>query len=196
MEEPSVEQLEAKVDCLRGMACRVCGRTVCGHEVLFDVAMGLSEPQCLACLARAMETTDLQLRDQLLAHFRRRACYGTVWRQESQREGFAADKLPRCLWAGAETSSSVGDKPNADPQAVKSLPDNVREDEVWDAGEMSCGDLVLALRLRLRGMASHGVLRLIAQDIGAKEDIPAWCRLTGHVLLRQNHPQYWIQRRD
>jgi tRNA 2-thiouridine synthesizing protein A len=61
---------------------------------------------------------------------------------------------------------------------------------------MGCGDLVLALRLRMAALPSGATLRLVARDPGAKEDIPAWCRLTGHKLLAQDHPQYWIQRKE
>jgi tRNA 2-thiouridine synthesizing protein A len=70
------------------------------------------------------------------------------------------------------------------------------ESEAWDAGSMSCGDLVLELRLRLRRMKPHQILRITATDPGAREDIPAWCRLTGHSLRDAEHPQYWIERKE
>ena len=40
------------------------------------------------------------------------------------------------------------------------------------------------------------VLRLVACDTGAIEDLPAWCRLTGHQLRRAEHPTYFIQRKE
>ena len=64
----------------------------------------------------------------------------------------------------------------------------------FDAGEMACGDLVLELRSRLARLARGEILRVRATDPGAVEDLPAWCRLTGHPLLRSAHPEYWIQR--
>lgn len=67
---------------------------------------------------------------------------------------------------------------------------------VWDAGDMGCGELVLELRRRLRAMRPAEVLKLIAQDPGAREDLPAWCRLTGHRLVDASHPIYWIQRKE
>ena len=70
------------------------------------------------------------------------------------------------------------------------------ENETWDAGDMACGDLVLELRLRLRAIKPHQVLRIKATDPGAREDIPAWCRLTGHALRSMKHPQYWIERKE
>ena len=73
---------------------------------------------------------------------------------------------------------------------------NTAADEDWDAGEMGCGDLVLALRLRMDRLPSRAVLKLVVRDPGAKEDLPAWCRLTGHKLLAHSHPEYWIQRKE
>lgn len=69
-------------------------------------------------------------------------------------------------------------------------------DAEWDAGEMGCGDLVMELRMRLLGMKPGQVLRLVARDPGAPEDLPAWCRLTGHALLGAEHPVYRIRRKE
>lgn len=68
------------------------------------------------------------------------------------------------------------------------------EDEVWDAGDMGCGELVMALRLRLRDMPGR-VLKLVATDAGAPEDIPAWCRMTRHELVHAEGPAFWIRAR-
>lgn len=66
----------------------------------------------------------------------------------------------------------------------------------WDAGDLACGELVLELRLRMRQLASGQVLRLTARDPGAPADIPAWCRMTSHILLQTNPSAqvYLIQR--
>jgi tRNA 2-thiouridine synthesizing protein A len=76
------------------------------------------------------------------------------------------------------------------PAAVPS-----RVDAVWDAGDLACGDLILQLRGRMEAMLPGQVLRLVALDSGAPEDLPAWCRLTGHTLLAANPPVYLIQRK-
>jgi tRNA 2-thiouridine synthesizing protein A len=47
---------------------------------------------------------------------------------------------------------------------------------------MGCGELLLKLRVKLRE-APGQVFRLTARDLGAIEDIPAYCRITGHQLL-------------
>ncbi|HTF88661.1 MAG TPA: sulfurtransferase TusA family protein [Planctomycetota bacterium] len=59
---------------------------------------------------------------------------------------------------------------------------------------MGCGELVLELRFRMADLPPGAQLHLIAEDPGAPEDLPAWCRMTGHRLLRQSHPDYWIER--
>lgn len=70
----------------------------------------------------------------------------------------------------------------------------MREDS-WDAGDMGCGELIVLLRKRVRALIPGGVLHLTARDPGAVEDIPAWCRLTGHFLRNAEHPFYDIERK-
>ncbi|MCW5621687.1 MAG: sulfurtransferase TusA family protein [Burkholderiales bacterium] len=69
-------------------------------------------------------------------------------------------------------------------------------DEDWDAGDLGCGDLVIRLRFRLKAMQPGQVLRVHATDAGAREDLPAWCRMTGEILLvhEPEHHLYFIQR--
>jgi tRNA 2-thiouridine synthesizing protein A len=66
----------------------------------------------------------------------------------------------------------------------------------WDAGDLGCGELVLELRLRLEAMAAGQILRLVARDPGARADLPAWCRMTGHGLVSEQHPVYHIRRKE
>ncbi len=65
----------------------------------------------------------------------------------------------------------------------------------WDAGHMGCGELVLQLRARLSRLRPGEFLELTALDLGAPEDLPSWCRMTGHELLVAEHPLYLIKRR-
>ena len=69
-------------------------------------------------------------------------------------------------------------------------------DVVWDAGDLACGDLLLRLRQRVESMRPGQVLRLVARDPGAPADLPAWCRLTGHRLVAEQHPVYLIERKE
>lgn len=68
--------------------------------------------------------------------------------------------------------------------------------DAWDAGELGCGELVILLAGRLNALAPGQRLLLTATDIGAPHDLPAFCRLTGHLLLLANPPRYLIQRKD
>ena len=69
-------------------------------------------------------------------------------------------------------------------------------DAEWDAGDMGCGELIMELGFRVRALPPGAVIRLVALDPGAPEDLPAWCRLTGHALVAANHPSYWIRRKE
>ncbi len=198
-DDPSSAQLQAKVDAARSRGCSVCNADTCGHEILFSIAMGLGhQPQCVSCLARGMGRPRRQLRDHLRDHFRHRDCYGEVWRRENEREGFAGDSLPQCLWSAAEMSHGVD--PHCASETITEPSDELavigQVADVWDAGEMACGDLVLALRTRMNALPPGARLKLTARDQGAVEDIPAWSRMTGHALLAQRHPHYWIQRKE
>jgi tRNA 2-thiouridine synthesizing protein A len=66
----------------------------------------------------------------------------------------------------------------------------------WDAGRMGCGELLVELKFRLQPLLPGQLFQLTALDPGAVEDIPSWCRLTGHSLIRGEHPVYVIRRRD
>ena len=69
-------------------------------------------------------------------------------------------------------------------------------DREWDAGHKGCGEIVMELRIVMQGLAPGAVLKLTAHDAGAPEDLPAWCRMTRHVLVKADHPEYWIQCRE
>jgi tRNA 2-thiouridine synthesizing protein A len=69
-------------------------------------------------------------------------------------------------------------------------------DTTWEAGNLGCGDLLLQLRARVEGLAPGALLRLVALDPGARADLPAWCRLTGHTLVAAEHPVYLIRRKE
>jgi tRNA 2-thiouridine synthesizing protein A len=75
-------------------------------------------------------------------------------------------------------------------------PERTLPDSEWDAGDMGCGELVFQLRLRLNPMRPGQLLKLTARDPGVPEDLPAWCRLTGHHLTYADHPIYLIRRKE
>ena len=79
---------------------------------------------------------------------------------------------------------------------MSSQADLPQVDSTWDAGDMGCGELVIELRMKMRELAPRAVLHLVARDLGAVEDIPAWCGMTGHTLVRAAHPTYFIRRKE
>jgi tRNA 2-thiouridine synthesizing protein A len=60
---------------------------------------------------------------------------------------------------------------------------------------MSCGELILELKLRLARLPPGANFTLIARDPGVPEDLPAWCRMTGHRLLEAAPPRFVIERK-
>ena len=65
----------------------------------------------------------------------------------------------------------------------------------WDAGHMGCGEVIILLRKRMQKLNPGEIFKLTSQDLGAPEDLPAWCRMTGRRLLCAEHPHYWIEQK-
>ena len=140
--------------------------------------------------AAELEREPLQMRDELWSFIVHRPCHRAGWAWANREEGYDPGALPGCLWPSPRKT----ERPYQGELIEKG--DESYENEAWDAGDIACGDLVLELRMRLRAMKPGQVLRIKATDPGAREDIPAWCRLTGHKLLGAEHPQYWIERKE
>ena len=81
----------------------------------------------------------------------------------------------------------------SDPSDPASEPGH---DVELDVGDTLCGELALLLRAELRKLEPGQVLRVVARDPAAPQDIPAWCEMTGNPLIRVDHPNYWIRRKD
>ncbi len=73
--------------------------------------------------------------------------------------------------------------------------DLIPHHDAWNAGDLACGPMLLALKGRLERLPPGQVFQLVTRDEGAPVDVPAWCRLTGHRLLRAAHPYYHLERR-
>ena len=189
--ERDADALDRRIETLVQGDCRDCRKALCRHEALLSLVLGFSDrPLCLVCSSRVLSRESREFRDAALLHVRRRDCFHEVWLRAGEREGFGRVDRPACLFGDEEeatTTPVVASTPPADPAAPTAD---------YDAGDAGCGDLVLELRMRLRALAPGTVLRLRALDAGAPADIPAWCGLTGHALLRAEHPLYWIRRKD
>ncbi len=52
-----------------------------------------------------------------------------------------------------------------------------------DASGLMCPMPIVHLAKKVKEMKSGQVLELLADDVGAKEDVPAWCSRTGYQLI-------------
>ncbi len=59
----------------------------------------------------------------------------------------------------------------------------VDANETLDCLGMMCPAPIVKLSKKIKKMESGQVLELLADDEGALEDIPAWCRKTGNELV-------------
>ena len=181
----------------RGSRCKDCAALLCGHETLMSLVAGCKDsPRCLSCLSRLMGRGREEVRDHLFGYVMGRECRRTAWLWANREEGAEPTALPMCLWP----PDGIGQKETQLEQTMNVPPDshaiNAVPDADWDAGNIGCGELVMGLRMRLQALQPGQILKLTATDAGVPEDLPAWCRLTGHQLIFANHPEYWIQRRE
>jgi tRNA 2-thiouridine synthesizing protein A len=189
MTEPDDEDSRTLHDLRRlvGGACRDCRTAYTAREAVGSIILGFKDaPRCVPCLARGLRRDPVQLRHDLVAHARRRECFGRALAEAERLDGPSAD-WPALAETGGLliiSSTAPADGPDVTPA------------DAWDAGDIGCGELVLALRGRMNALPPGAVLRVTATDPAAPEDLPAWCRLTGHRLLRMNHPDYYIRRRE
>lgn len=62
-----------------------------------------------------------------------------------------------------------------------------KPDAVIDGGDLDCGSgLLLMIRNAIDPLAAGGLLEVRSRDGSVREDLPAWCRMVGHALLRQH----------
>jgi 5-methyltetrahydropteroyltriglutamate--homocysteine methyltransferase len=57
-------------------------------------------------------------------------------------------------------------------------------DVSFDGGDLDCGSgLLLLIRSHVDPLPRGGLLEILSTEISVKEDLPAWCRLTGNELV-------------
>ena len=162
---------------IAGGACRDCQAPYPARDAVCSIALGFKNaPRCVPCLARRLAKSEPELRGQLTDYVNRRECYRRAWRE--------AERM--------DANPDSGRRPAATPEPSEPPAPAATE---WDAGGMGCGELVMALRERLAALPAGAVLTVTATDPAAPEDLPAWCRLTGHALIASDHPTYRIRRR-
>jgi tRNA 2-thiouridine synthesizing protein A len=69
-------------------------------------------------------------------------------------------------------------------------------DDVWDTGDLECGELLLPLRRRIQALPPGGILCLITRSPSARLDLLAWSRMTGHRVVKAIPPNFFIQRKE
>ena len=74
----------------------------------------------------------------------------------------------------------------------------ISEKYTYDAGPTGCGELIMNLFLTMRKMQDGEIIKVISYDPGARKDLPAWCRLQNHTLIKRvddgKVSQYFIQK--
>lgn len=73
-------------------------------------------------------------------------------------------------------------------KAGSPLPTVPRSDSVLDARHLRCPMPLLKTRQALRALVHGQTLLVRATDIGARRDIPAYLRQSGHELVRSSDP--------
>lgn len=201
----SEASLIAEISRAAGAECPDCRAALCGHAILISIAAGLkNEPRCAGCLAVVLGHEPEGFRRHVVSYIHHRDCYLAAWQWVSAGEADCPTAAGASVWdlsraaIAADSAYDVGADAVTGGDAAPGAPAVLVEvpyDGEWDAGEMGCGELVLELRKRLQAMAPGRVLKVVARDPGAPQDLPAWCAMTGHRLVFSRHPEYEIEKR-
>lgn len=179
-DQQKFDEIVAQLRNWTSQPCFACKEPLLAAEVLYSNALGFKTcPKCLPCLAKGLERNQADLKATLLQHIRRRPCLCKAFE----------------LSTGAPAQFDC-EHPLSENTPLASPDSPWIPDLTWDAGDLGCGDLVLLLRGKLRAMLPGELLELTALDLGAPEDIPAWCNMTGNQLVFQEHPLYLIRNKD
>jgi tRNA 2-thiouridine synthesizing protein A len=57
------------------------------------------------------------------------------------------------------------------------------EDDVLDARGMACPQPILVMAAAMKELKGGQLLKVLADDPGALEDIPVWCKRTGNQMI-------------
>jgi len=72
--------------------------------------------------------------------------------------------------------------------------------ETLDALGLSCPMPIVKLAKRMKGLEVGDVLLLLVDDVGAKEDVPAWCNRTGNEYMGMEEEdkkmKFYIKKKD
>ena len=72
-------------------------------------------------------------------------------------------------------------------------------EETLDCTGLMCPMPIVKLAKKMKEMQSGQILELVADDVGSKEDVPAWCERTGNELVsseeRGGRYYYYVRKR-
>jgi len=107
-------------------------------------------------------------------------------------DGCIADMELMC--SGFWKEATGPDTPNG-RQSQGSRP-GIQADEYYDAGTKGCAEGPIDdIAVKLRKMNPGQVLDIQAGDPSVAEDIPAFCRLSGHEFVKQEGDHYLVRRK-
>jgi TusA-related sulfurtransferase len=114
------------------------------------------------------------------------------WGRVARSVIFTARRPDTRLPGGAQEPAAAKGVAPSDGSAT-GLPS---ADAVVDVGSAGCEEGVL-LRLRnlIVGLATGQVIEVRSTDPGVREDLPAWCRLTGNEFLTAAGARYFVRKR-
>jgi TusA-related sulfurtransferase len=139
-----------------------------------------------------LQSTADQVFDRLYLHYRLRT-HETAngWRVIEQQaycdvqDGHIVDIWLLCS----------GFRPDPESQAQTPLP-HFNADALYDAGVKGCADGPLEeIAALMRRMSSGQTLEVHAIAPSVAGDLPAWCRMAGHELIRHEGEHYLIRRK-
>ena len=136
----------------------------------------------MRCVSQTLKRDEEELWVDFHHALEGRNCYLKAWHEAEQMDGVSE----------TQRGNLPAPSPPRTPASLQKF--DVVEHE-WNAGDIGCGELVMALRQRLLALPPGSVIQVTATDPAAPEDLPAWCRLCGHSLISFNHPLYWIRRK-
>jgi radical SAM protein with 4Fe4S-binding SPASM domain len=74
-------------------------------------------------------------------------------------------------------------RPQAAAAAVRSATDPFQPTASFDAVGHACVELLLPMAKMVRALEPGQVLKVVTDDVAAREDLASWCRMTGNELL-------------
>ncbi len=98
----------------------------------------------------------------------------------------------------AGSTPSVVEPAAAAPRLASGEPTAPPFDAHFDAIGETCIELLLPMAKMVKALPPGQILKVVTDDIAAREDLAAWCRMTGHELVytqkNQGYASYFIRR--